>query len=314
MRSNYVSPAEKLKVVLVGAGRWGSNIARVLKELESEGLVELYAVVDLDLSKAVELSRAYGFKIAEKDPAAVDGDAYLVAVPIDSLFGTVLKVVDRARCIFIEKPAATSVKEVMLLLDELRSRGVVDQVGYLVRFDPLSVELAKLVNQLNPYALRFRRLSRRPQHMRKYPVTLDLMSHDVDLAFHLLRTESFKVLSSRLSPEGGPPQRALGVVKYGDIEVLLEADGILPVKVREVDLLSERALVRADFVSRKVLVLSESGITELRIDGAEPLKVELKVFIERCHGADLEAPTLEDALKVLRVLEELHRLAGRREA
>jgi len=309
MQRSYVGPSGELKVVLVGAGKWGSNIARVLKELEAGGLIELHAVVDLDLSRATELSKAYGFRVAERDPTAVDGDAYLVAVPMDFLSSTVLKVVDRARCVFVEKPAATSVEEAVVLLDEVRSRGVVDQVGYLVRFDPVSVELAKLVSQLKPYALRFRRLSRRPPHMRRYPITLDLMSHDVDLAFHILGAEDFKVVSSYLSPTEGPPQRALSVVKYGDLEVLFEADGLLPVKVREVDVLSERALVRADFVSRRILVLSESGVTELRVDSTEPLKEELKVFTERCRGADIKAPTLEDALKVLRVLEELHSLS-----
>jgi len=311
MRSSYVSYGEGLRVVLVGAGRWGSNIARALKELEAEGLIELYAVIDLDLDRAVEVSKAYGFKVAGRDPATVSGDAYLVAVPIDSLFSTVLKVVDRARCVFIEKPAATSVGEAERLLDEVRSRGLVDQVGYLVRFDPVSVELAKLVSRFKPYALRFRRLSRRPLHMRKYPVTLDLMSHDIDLAFHILSLENFKVLSSYLSPRDGPPQRALGVVEYGDLEALFEADGILPIKVREVDVLSERALVRADFISRRILILSESETTELRVNDAEPLKEELRVFIERCYGEDLKAPTLEDALKVLKVLKELHRLAQR---
>ncbi len=309
MRSSYLSDGGRLSVVLVGAGRWGSNIARALKELEAEGLVELYAVVDLDQGRATEISKAYGFKVAERDPTKVSGDAYLVAVPIDSLFSTVLKVVDRARCVFIEKPAATSSGEAERLLDEVRSRGLVDQVGYLVRFDPVSVELAKLVSQFKPYALRFRRLSRRPLHMRKYPVTLDLMSHDVDLAFHILGLKSFKVVSSYLSPRDGPPQRALGLVEYGNLEALFEADGTLPVKIREVDVLSERALVRADFVSRRISVLSDSGTAELRVDNAEPLKEELRVFIERCYGGDLKAPTLEDSLKVLKVLEELHRLA-----
>jgi predicted dehydrogenase len=302
-------PSERLRVVLVGAGRWGSNIARVLKELEAEGLVDLYGVADADLGRAAELSKNYGFKVAEKDPAAVDGDAYLLAVPIDSLYSTALKVLDRARCIFVEKPAATSTEEVTRLLDEVRSRGVVDQVGYIVRFDLVSVELAKLVNQLKPYALRFRRLSRRPPHMRRYPVTLDLMSHDIDLALHILGAEGFNVIASYLSPVGGPPQRALALVEYGDLEILFEADGILPVKVREVDLLSESALAKADFVSRRILIYSEAGTTELRLSGTEPLKEELRTFIERCRGVDLKAPTLEDALKVLTVLEELHRLA-----
>jgi predicted dehydrogenase len=305
----YTNPTARLRVVLVGAGRWGSNIARVLKELEAEGLVELYAVADVDLGRAVEFSKTYGFKVAEKDPTAVDGDAYLIAVPIDSLFSTALKVLDRARCIFVEKPAATSTEEVAKLLDEVRSQGVVDQVGYIVRFDPVSMELAKLVNQLKPYALRFRRLSRRPPHMRRYPVTLDLMSHDIDLALHILGAEGFRVIASHLSPGGGPPQRALALVEYGGLEILFEADGVLPVKVREVDILSERALARADFVSRRILTSSETGTTELRVSGAEPLKEELRVFIERCCGVDLKAPTLVDSLKVLAVLEELHRHA-----
>ena len=36
----------KPKIVLVGAGRFGKNHLRVLKELEDEGLCTLYGVVD----------------------------------------------------------------------------------------------------------------------------------------------------------------------------------------------------------------------------------------------------------------------------
>ncbi|MEM4936469.1 MAG: Gfo/Idh/MocA family oxidoreductase, partial [Sulfolobales archaeon] len=170
-----------VKTVLVGAGRWGTNIARALKELEVEGLVELSYVVDIDISRALELSKKYGFRAAASRICESSGEAFIIATPISALYQNALEAMNAASCVFIEKPAAETYEEVNYLLTLANARGIVHQVGYLSRFDSTIVELKQQIRDRYVYALRFRRLSRRPHYMRSYPVTLDLMSHDIDL-------------------------------------------------------------------------------------------------------------------------------------
>jgi predicted dehydrogenase len=295
-----------LRISLVGAGRWGSNIARALKELEREKLVELDYVIDKEITRASELREKFGFKKASSSLDDIASDAVVVATSIDGLYSTALRAVDVVGCVFVEKPAATSSLQLVELLNRAETKNVVHQVGYISRFDAAITELRKWLEKYPPYAIRFRRLSRRPSHMAAYPVTLDLMSHDVDLAFYLLKPRTTKVFSSMFTPSEGIPQRAVALVSYDGVDAILEADGQLPVKVREIDVLSESGLLRADLATGRLVIGSPSDTLKIEVKNEEPLKKELKVFVERCLGRDFEAPTLRDALAVLKLLEEVH--------
>lgn len=295
-----------VRISLIGAGRWGGNIARVLKELEMENLVELDQVVDKDLTRASELRERYGFRRASSDLDNITSEAVVVATSIDSLYSVTLKAIDLANCVFVEKPVATSTHQILELLNKAESKGVTHQVGYISRFDATVTELKKWLGIYSPYSIQFRRLSRRPSHMLAYPVTLDLMSHDVDLAFYLLKPRVARVLFSVLTPSESVPQRVVAAVRYDEVDVLFEADGLLPVKVREVDVLSESGLLRADLVAGRLTIETPSSILKVEVKIEEPLKKELRVFVERCMGRDFEAPTLRDALTTLKVIEEIH--------
>ncbi|MCX8184707.1 MAG: Gfo/Idh/MocA family oxidoreductase [Sulfolobales archaeon] len=295
-----------IEVVLVGAGRWGENIARTLKHLELERLVTLSYVVDVNLSRAIEVSNKYGFRSAVDSIDKTSGSAYIIATPINTLSKVAKKAMEVAHCVFIEKPAAENSREALELLSLAESRGLVHQVGYLSRFDSIIIELKRRVLWENVYGLRFRRLSGRPLYMRSYPITLDIMSHDIDLAFHLLNQREVKTLFSVFQvDEFGVPQRAIAGVTYGDIDVVFEADGVIPAKVREVDVLSEKEVVRADLVSRKLTIRAEASSRQIDVDGETPLRSELRAFVEKCSGRDVEVPDLEDAVAVLKLIEEI---------
>lgn len=300
-----------IRTVLVGAGRWGENIARSLKDLEAEGLVDLSYVIDIDLRKAIELSEKYGFKAVAKSIEETSGDAFIIATPIDTLYQNAVKAMNVASCLFVEKPVAENYREAVELLTLAEAKGIVHQVGYLSRFDPAVIELKQRIRERNVYALRFRRLSRRPARMRGYPVTLDLMSHDVDLAFYMLNAREARILFSVFITDGVIPQRALAGAVYDGVDVVFEADGVLPVKIREIDALTNQGIIRADLVSRTLTAVTESGSTRIEVSNEEPLKKELRVFVERCRGKDIEAPNLRDAVAVLQVLDEISKMASR---
>jgi len=298
-----------VRITLVGAGKWGTNIARSLKELEIEGLVDLSYVVDVDVSRALELSRKYGFRALASRVSEVSGEAFIIATPISTLYQNAVEAMDTASCVFIEKPAAETYEEASNLLTLADARGIVHQVGYLSRFDPAVVELVRQISDKHIYALRFRRLSRRPPHMRNYPVTLDLMSHDIDLAFYLLNSREVRPLFSSFAVDGGVPQRAVAEAIYDRVDVVFEADGVLPVKIREIDALTDRGIIRTDLISRVLTVITESGSMRVEASNGEPLKEELRVFVERCRGKDVKAPDLRDAVATLRVIDELTKIA-----
>ncbi len=291
------------RVCLVGAGWWGRNILRVLKELELEGSAEVVSVVDRDLRRAESLARefrvsSYAGSLSELKPS--DVDAAVIAVGIDFLYQVSREAIDLGLHVFVEKPVSVSPEEVRSLLIKAGSKGVVHQVGYIMRFDEVSLKIREMVNTEGPpNYVTFMRLSERPEHRRRFSIVFDLMTHDIDLTFFWFnpRTYSVKYVLKSLRSHG-VPQVVEAVVDFGSFWVHYVVDGVLPVKVREVNLSSSKYYLKGDFVEGVLRFLSRGRKELIMCEGEEPLKRELRVFLRRVSGEEVEAPTLKDALKV----------------
>ncbi len=302
----------RVTVAAVGAGVWGSNIVRALKELELEGLLSLEAVVDLDEKRARAVASKYNVRRYLTDIASIPAlgiQAATVAVPIDKLVGVGKFLASQGVNIFVEKPVALRPEEIEELIKVVRQANVVAQPGFIVRYDPTTLLLRdELRKRGRPRYVVFKRLSQRPSHRMKFPITYDLMIHDIDLAHFLLHGQSFKVLSVEVGDEvEGVPQLVTVHMKIGSVHTQLIADGLLPVKVREAEVITDDAYIKASFTEGKVLMSFQGGENLLKAGGEEPLRAELRDFINRVKGRRSSiAPTLEDALQACRVAEQIH--------
>lgn len=302
----------KIKIAAVGAGMWGRNIVRVLKSMEKDGLITLEAVVDVNEEAAMTLAKEFGVSRYLTDISQIPSlgiDAATVAVPISELVSVGKVLATQGVHVFIEKPVALRPEEIEELIRVVRASGVVAQPGFIVRYDPsslaLKVELSKYGGAR--YAV-FKRLSRRPPHRRKFPIVYDLMIHDIDLALHMLGKKSWKLLSVHATEiEDGVPQVVSAHLRLGSIHVLFVSDGLLPVKVREAEIITNDSYVKASFTDREIKVIAPSHRVKKKVHGKEPLRAELEDFITRIKGGRPEnAPTLEDALNACRIASEIH--------
>ncbi|MCD6324267.1 MAG: Gfo/Idh/MocA family oxidoreductase, partial [Desulfurococcales archaeon] len=230
----------EVKVAAIGAGMWGRNIVRALKELEEEGVLKLVAVVDADESRAKSVANEFKAQmyLNRVDKLAELGiDAATVAVPIDRLVEVAEVLVDCGINVFVEKPVSMNPDEIRELMDKAVKAGVVAQPGFIVRYDPASKALREeLRGRGTPRYMVFKRLSRRPEHRMRFPIVYDLMIHDIDLANFLVGGENFKVLSVLTSDIAeGVPQTITVHMTMGKTHIQLVSDGLLPVKVREAE-------------------------------------------------------------------------------
>ncbi len=134
---------------LVGCGSIGQIHAVGLAQLAEEG--ELRAVVAVDPSeparRAANRNCRFDALEAELDAAVSHPavDAVLVAGPTVTHPEVVRAVVGAGKAVLCEKPLATSFAEVERLVGDVLATGVVAQVGFHSRFNPLFIELAELV-------------------------------------------------------------------------------------------------------------------------------------------------------------------------
>ena len=296
----------------VGAGMWGRNIVRVLKALERDGLVSLEAIVDVKEEAAKAVAEEFNVRRYLTDPLQIPSlgiSAATIAVPINQLVTVSKALATQGVHVFIEKPVAVRPQEIEELIRVVRASGVIAQPGFIVRYDPASLALKNELNKRGGarYAV-FKRLSRRPPHRMMFPIVYDLMIHDIDLALHILGKKSWKVLSVHATEiVDGVPQVVSAHLRLGTTHVLLVADGLLPVKVREAEIITNDSYIKSSFTDREVFVIAPEYKVLKKLYGKEPLKAELEDFIIRIKGGSPEnAPTLEDALNACQLATEIH--------
>lgn len=296
---------DKPRIGIVGVGRWGANIARVLGELDREDLISFELVVDIDLEKAKNIARRYGAKRYSKDVADMQGlDGVIVAVPIPYLAKTALKLVEKGLNVFVEKPVARSVAEIKELIEAVNKRGVIAVPGFIMRFNPVVGYLTSNLRREEVNVVELRRLSRRPPHARKNSIILDLAVHDVDIANHLFQNTEPKLVEWYHTRVGGDEVVKI-ILEYDGVPVMIHVDGICPVKVREIDIIAENYFIRGNTDTNTIAykTIDEERIIKLR--GEEPLKKEIKEWIKLLVKGKSDSPTLEDALRVLELVEPI---------
>lgn len=304
----------RVRVGVVGVGRWGRNHVRVLKELEVEGLVELCAVCDVNVERAREIASEFRIPhvVSSVDEFSKLVDAAVVAVPIEYLYSVSRELLSAGVHVLIEKPVATSVRELDDLIRVSESKGVFAMPGYIMRFNPVAERLREIYSKTKVFYVVSRRLSRRPQHMRKYSILLDLAVHDIDLCMYITDTMRVQVKSGfvkRLYED----DVVIAVLEANSALCHIHVDGLSLAKVREIELIGDEMFVRGDTDALTVYTKRGDGTYVIeKLKGEEPLKKEDRTFIRIVKTGEVPegVPTLKSAREVLRVVEELRLISS----
>ena len=134
---------------MVGCGSIGQIHADGLAKLVGEG--EIRAVVAADPSEEARLAvhRNCPFEQLSDDPSSValhpGVDAVLVAGPTATHAAAVVQAVGEGKAVLCEKPLAPTFDDVRALVGAVTDSGVVAQVGFHSRFNPVFDHLDRLV-------------------------------------------------------------------------------------------------------------------------------------------------------------------------
>lgn len=138
---------EKVRFVLVGAGRAGMVHARNLRYYIPEA--ELKAVVDVDLERAKERAQELGVASFYGSVEEALDKEEIDAVCIGSLTFTHREIVEKAvslrKHVFCEKPLAQNLDEASKIKKIVEDAGVKFQIGFMRRYDPEIRQAFKMV-------------------------------------------------------------------------------------------------------------------------------------------------------------------------
>lgn len=299
---------KKIGVAVIGAGFWGKNHARVLKELEE---TELVAVCDKDGERAKAVAKQFvveAYNNVGKMLMRNDVEAVTVCTWSTSLAKEALKALKAGKHVLVEKPMAANSKQAEKLLNTAEKEGLHLTVGFLMRFIPgiqfikTSIE-NRTIGQL--VCATAKRVSQWPERIGDVGVVKDLAIHDIDVTRYLFQGDPIAVYAKTGNKKHKKFEDYAHIMLTfeGDKNAFIESNWLTPYKTRILVVTGSEAVAKLDYITQELTIESAKETVQPRIPWQEPLKLELQHFVNCILGKEKPIVTGMDGLKAIRIAE-----------
>jgi predicted dehydrogenase len=316
---------------VIGVGAFGRNHARVYKELEQEGEpLRLLGIVDQDVSRADAVGREFGCRsfgsLDQLLTTHSEVQAASVTVPTLHHLSVARTLIEAGVDVLIEKPLASTLAEADVLLGMAKKHQRVAQVGHLERFNPAVRATIPFITQ--PMFFEVHRLSVFSPRALDVDVVLDLMIHDLDIVLSFvnspvqeMRAVGLPILSGKTDIANVRLEFASGCVAN------LTASRVSTERIRKLRFFQPRQYISIDYGRQDVLVFTvgdsdatpsvnpQIGVVKPPIKSEEPLRAELRSFLDAVRQRSIPTVTLEDGRRALalalQIVDDIHRHGSR---
>lgn len=314
---------KKIKVAVVGTGNIGKHHVRIYNELDD---IELVAVCDADFKKANHIARKYKTKAFSDYKKMIkslpDLDTVSIAIPTKFHKKIACFFLQNNIHVLLEKPIADTLDSAQKIIKAAKKTNVKFTVGHVERFNPAVIELKKIIDKGRLgkiLSIVAKRVGVFPPNVKDTNVFLDLAVHDIDIINFLLNEKPVKIYkhSSKFHTKTNDDAGEIFLL-YADTAAFIQVNWVTPVKIRNLTVTGTKGYAELNYISQELLI--HQAKVEKRIDGfseflqfsnprlirvkikkEEPLKAEIKNFIECIKNNKKPAFTAEDALDALRI-------------
>jgi predicted dehydrogenase len=293
----------KPRIAVVGAGSFGRNHLRVIRENQ---YADLAGVLDQDPQRATEAAAAHGCpKFATLEELAGSADAAIVATPTVTHAEVGCRLIELGLDVLIEKPIAEDPAAGRKLVEAAARCKRILQVGHLERFNPAILALEPVVSK--PLFFEIHRLSEFSPRSLDVDVVLDLMIHDIDIVLSLTRSMPEEIRAAGISILSPKVDIANVRLQFpGGCVANLTASRVSTERVRKLRLFQPHEYIsldysRQDAVRFRVSPPMKIDFANLPVVKDEPLRLELAGFIDSIQTRNPPRVTGEQALSALDV-------------
>jgi predicted dehydrogenase len=314
-----------MRVAVIGVGSMGFNHLRVYSELDGIQLVgasdvspeRLKAITD---RFAVPTYVDYRELFAQEKP-----DAVSITVPTSDHEEVASFALRAGAHVLVEKPIAATVEEGKRLIELAKEFDRQLMVGHIIRFNPAIQSLKERLDNGDLgriFQIFCRRAGPFPARIRDVGVVVDLAPHDVDIMRFLTGLNPMRVYAETEQQIHTDHEDLLfGLLRFpGGITGALELNWLTPKKIRETLVIGEKGLFHVDDLLQDLYFyenaqasgdlwsplkairgVSEGSMTRFELPRQEPLKAELKAFLEAVKIGNHVPVSGEDGLEALRL-------------
>ncbi|MFC6992331.1 Gfo/Idh/MocA family oxidoreductase [Haladaptatus sp. GCM10025707] len=310
-----------LKAGVIGTGVMGRNHVRIYSEISK---VDLVGVTDVNEAAAKEVAETFGTQALTLDELIDQADLVSIAVPTQFHYEVAKKCIENKVHVLIEKPFVDDLDQGRELIELANEHGVIMQVGHIERFNPAVAALLELIGEMDVIAIEAHRLGPPLARVIEDSVVMDLMIHDIDILLSLVDSPIRKL--SAMGARGVQHATAQLAFENGVIGVL-SASRLTQKKVRTLNVTTRECQIEVDYIDQTVRIhrqfhpqyTDESGKMRQRfesvterplVETGEPLKRELKAFIDAVTTGQQPLVTAEQALRAIEVARQIDALAA----
>lgn len=315
-----------IRVAVIGLGSMGMNHARVYSDIDEVSLVAVSDLLQENLKRAKKYCNiCYNnyIDILEKEKI----DIVSIAVPTRMHKQVAIECMNKGMNVLVEKPISSTISEAKEMIESAKKNNVKMLIGHIERFNPVIIELRKRIknNELGKvFKVDVHRVGPFPTRIRDVGVVIDLAVHDIDIARYLVDSEIISVFAETETRIHTKHEDILsGIMRFKNNTICnLNINWLTPTKIRILHITGEKGMFTADYINQNLCFyenstfnkfgewekkrgILEGKMTKFKIDIKEPLKEEIKHFID-CVRNNKEPLILgEDGLIALKIAQQL---------
>ena len=330
-----MSDVKKIRIAQVGVGYWGPNL---LRNLMANKNCEVKAVVDLSKERQAFVKSVYPSVLVTDDIDSVlnDVDAVVIATPVNTHHDIVVKALLTGKHVFVEKPVATTTKDMQHVTS--LSDGLVVMAGHTFLYNAAVRYIKNMIDSGEIGDIRYIYCQRLNLGRIRSDVNAlwNLAPHDVSIVQYWLdeaRPSSVTYHGMAYIQEGIDDVAFLTMEYPNGILVNIHVGWLDPHKTRRVVVVGSKKMVVYDDVAENKVAIHDKGIDKVsslgedmdydgdvfefdnrsgdivipKIDWKEPLKVEIEHFIDCIQNGTKCLSGIGHATGVVEILERGNR-------
>jgi predicted dehydrogenase len=277
---------DKIRIAVVGAGHLGAFHSKVYAAVQKRAGISFVGVCDIKKKVAKEVARKYNTAWFTDYRDLLDKvDAVSIVVPTSQHHEVAKEFLKAGIHVLIEKPITKTLEEADELIEIARKKNLIIQVGHIERFNSAVRAIEPLL--VKPKFIECQRLGsiKKKGRIQDVGVVLDMMIHDIDIILGLVNSKVKHIEAVGISTVSDHEDLAnVRLTFQNNVIADITASRVTAEETRKIRIFQEHSYILLDYMHQEAFVFEKTyrklNKEKVRIKKKDPLKVELKSFID----------------------------------
>jgi len=305
-----------VKTGIIGLGRMGRYHLNLNDEIHES---DLQVLCDADNAVRSAVAENYSYEMTSDFNDVLDKvEAVTVAAPTKHHYDIAKKCLESGKHVLVEKPITTNLEQATELFEIAEKKNLVLHIGHVERFNGAVQELDNITSE--PHLIESRRVGPYNPNFKNDSIVLDLMIHDIDIILNMVNKDITNIHACGncvYSPS--QPDFATVTIQFDDSCVAnILVSRVTQKKDRTMSISQKGAFIYLDYTTQDINIYREAkegkefGKKELKYKNEysyeklfvykdNPLKMEIKHFLDCVEGRQARNVTVEHELRSLKV-------------